>query len=85
MIELYHAERCPYCVRVRQYFEDNGVAYVSKPVPLGSQASPLKEELRKLGGKTQVPFLVDPSNGVKMFESADIIAYVEEHYVRKNQ
>ncbi len=80
MIELYHAERCPYCVKVRVFLEQQGIAYVSKPVPMGSASSGLKEELRKLGGKTQVPYLVDPERNVKMYESDDIIAYVTEHY-----
>ena len=34
----------------------------------------------KLGGKTQVPFLVDPEKGVQMYESSDIIAYLDENY-----
>jgi glutathione S-transferase len=55
---------------------------VLKPVVLGSSSSPVKEELKKLGGKTQVPYLVDPERNVKMYESDDIIAYVEEHYAR---
>ena len=82
MIEIYHAERCPYCIKVRQYLENAGVAYISKPVPLGSRTSVLKDELLKVGGKTQVPFLVDPQRDVKMFESDDIIAYVQRHYAQ---
>lgn len=81
MIEIYHAESCPYCVKVRQFLENEGVAYVSKPVSL-FKSSPLKEELRKIGGKTQVPFLNDPDRNVQMYESDDIIEYVTEHYVR---
>lgn len=83
MIELYHAERCPYCVKVRVFLEEESIAYVSKPVPLGSASSPLKDELRRLGGKTQVPYLVDPERNVKMYESDDIIDYITEHYVAK--
>ena len=30
----------------------------------------------------QVPYLVDPNSGVEMFESADIVAYLEAHYAR---
>ncbi len=78
MIELYHAESCPYCARVRQFMEESSIPYVSKPVPLGSRMTPLKEELKKLGGKTQVPFLYDPASGTKMYESADIIEYVKK-------
>jgi glutathione S-transferase len=82
MIEIYLAERCPFCVKVRVYMEQKGIPYVLKPVVLGSSSSPVKEELKKLGGKTQVPYLVDPERNVKMYESDDIIAYVEEHYAR---
>lgn len=84
MIELYHAESCPYCVRVRKYFEDAGIAYISKPVPLSGD-SPLKDELRRIGGKTQVPFLVDAAGSVKMYESLDIIEYVKTKYAQKGQ
>ncbi len=83
MIELYHAEDCPYCVRVRKFFEDSAVSYVSKPVPLRKN-SPIKEELLSLGGKIQVPFLVDPAKGVKMYESMDIIEYVKKNYLSAN-
>ena len=83
MIEVYLAERCPYCVKVRVYLEQAGIAYVLKPVLLGSATSPWKEELRRLGGKTQVPYLVDPERNVKMYESDDIIEYLQEHYAGK--
>ncbi len=82
MIELYHAERCPYCVKVRYFLEVESIPYVSKPVPLGSASTPLKEELMRLGGKTQVPFLVDPEKGMKMYESDEIIEHLTKYYVK---
>jgi glutathione S-transferase len=82
MIELFLAERCPFCVKVRLFMEQKGISYLLKPVVLGHGTSPVKEELRKLGGKVQVPFLVDPEKGIQMYESDDIIAYVEENYVQ---
>ena len=81
MIELYHSEGCPFCVKVRVAFEQMGVAYVSKAMPL-RVPSAFKEELIKLGGKSQVPFLLDPERSVKMYESDDIIEYVREHYAK---
>ena len=36
--------------------------------------------LRGLTGRSQVPYLVDPNTGVAMFESADIIDYLNETY-----
>lgn len=81
MLELYHAEGCPYCVKVRVFLEENSVAYVSKPVSL-RKVTPLKQELIQLGGKGQVPFLVDKSTDTKMYESDDIIAYVKKNYLK---
>lgn len=81
MIELYQSEGCPFCVKVRVAFEQMGVPYVSKSMPL-RVSSVFKEELIKLGGKSQVPFLFDPERSVKMYESDDIIAYVQEHYAK---
>jgi glutathione S-transferase len=80
VLELYHAEKCPYCVKVRLFFENNAVAYISKPVPL-RQGSPIKDELVKIGGKAQVPYLVDTGRQTKMYESDDIIAYVKKNYL----
>ena len=34
----------------------------------------------KLGGKLQFPFLVDPNNDVKMYESAKIVEYLWSEY-----
>ena len=31
-------------------------------------------------GKMMVPYLVDPNTGAAMFESADIVAYLERTY-----
>ena len=81
MIELYHSEGCPFCVKVRVAFEQMRVAYVSKAMPL-RVPSAFKEELIKLGGKSQEPFLSDPERSVKRYESDDIIEYVKEHYAK---
>lgn len=32
------------------------------------------------GGEDQIPYLVDTRRGVTMYESDDIVAYLEEHY-----
>lgn len=79
MLELYQKESCPYCHKVRQEFENMGVDYCIKPMPDGSTR---RKELIELGGKEQVPFLVDTDKNVKMYESEDIINYVKENYGR---
>ena len=80
MLELYHALSCPYCIKVTDYLAETGIKYVSKVTPLGSATNAAKEELRKLGGKIQVPFLADTEKNVQMYESDDIIAYLEKNY-----
>ena len=79
MIEIYQSEGCPFCVKVRVALEQMGVSYISKSMPLRVPSN-FKEELLKLGGKSQVPFLHDPEKGIKMYESDDIIEYVRETY-----
>ena len=36
-----------------------------------------KESLIKIGGKRQVPFLVDTERNIQMYESNDIIEYLK--------
>jgi glutathione S-transferase len=62
--------------------EEKGIAYVLKPVVLGRHTSIIKDELKNLGGKIQVPFLVDPEKNIKMYESDDIISYIEDNYAQ---
>ncbi len=79
MLILIHKEECPYCAKVRQFFSDNHVSYVSLVSPTNS---PSRDILLKLGGKAQVPFLIDFDKGSFMYESDDIIDYVKQNYIK---
>ncbi len=83
MLQLYLDLGCPFCVRVTEHLDDVEVPYVPKQMSPFAD-SETRRELIELGGKPQVPFLYDPERGVKMYESADIIRYVDEHYVAEN-
>jgi glutathione S-transferase len=48
------------------------------PCPPGGKR--FRPKVRKLGGKEQFPFLVDPNTKKQMFESDDIISYLFETY-----
>lgn len=76
-LELYDFEACPYCRRVREVLTELDLDYVARPVAHGS---PRREELRRLGGKVQAPFLRDPNTDVALYESADIIDYLNRTY-----
>ena len=40
----------------------------------------IREDLIKRGGKRQVPYLVDTDRQVEMYESEDIVEYLNENY-----
>ncbi len=73
MLDLYILETCPYCRKVMDYFEANGIKFNKKNISDKEN----REELIKLGGHEQVPFLCDTSNHKCMYESDDIISYVK--------
>ena len=72
MFKLYTYTSCPYCAKVRSAFEEMGLSYEEIDAERGTPGS---EELVKLGGKQQVPFLVDEEAGISLYESNDIIHY----------
>lgn len=73
MLLLYTMDGCPYCKKVMDHLEEKGITYrnlnIADPVNL--------DELLLLGGEKQVPFLVDTDKNVKMYESGDIIEYLD--------
>lgn len=79
MIQLYFDPICPFCVRVTEHLEARGIAFEPKQLSIRGD-SETRQELVALGGKPQVPFLRDPERDVQMYESADIIDYVDGHY-----
>ena len=73
MFDLYIMETCPYCKKVLAFAEEKGVEL--NKIDIADKSS--EETLIKLGGKRQVPFLVDKDRNVQMYESADIIEYLK--------
>lgn len=83
MLELYQAENCPYSETVRQELTELGVSYViHNPRRHGGSIRNLQtqEELVTIGGQDQLPFLVDHSRDVTMYESNAIVEYLHQHY-----
>lgn len=73
MLELFILESCPYCQKVMSYMDENNIKYTK--IDTANKAS--EESLIQIGGKRQVPFLVDTDRNIQMYESADIIEYVK--------
>jgi glutathione S-transferase len=74
---LYNMEGSPYCRKVREALSELDLEHVVKNMPKGT---PKRAELVERGGKFQVPYLADPNTDTEMYESDDIIAYLEESY-----
>jgi len=79
MMELYQFASCPYCQKVIRGMKSFGLEE-NKDFQLieASRGTPGRATVEKLGGLSQVPFLVDGS--VKMYESDDILTYLEKKY-----
>jgi glutathione S-transferase len=83
MLELYQAEDCPYSQKARAKLSELGVSYVvhnprSHDGDVRNEQA--YEELRTLGGQDQIPFLVDHQRGETMYESDQIVEYLDRHY-----
>lgn len=77
LLELWSFEASPYCRRVRETLTRLGLDYRVHNVGKRGRRRP---ELVALGGKMQVPYLVDPNTGSALYESNDIVAYLRQTY-----
>jgi glutathione S-transferase len=74
---IYYKPTCPFCRRVMAVVDRLGVEVEWRDIV----AQPdFAEELVARGGKQQVPYLVDESAGVEMYESDAIVAYLQEKH-----
>lgn len=73
MLELFVLENCPYCLKVTSFLDKEHMRY--KKIDITNKES--EEALIKMGGKRQVPFLVDTERNIQMYESNDIIEYLK--------
>ena len=76
MLILYTKTGCPFCVRVLTKFSELGLQFDEYNIADEKNL----QELLSRGGKRQVPFFVDQERGVSMYESGDIISYLESTY-----
>lgn len=79
-LELWSFEASPYCRLVRERLCELEIPYVLHNVAKGS---PKREAFVARSGKMMVPYLADPNTGREMFESADIVDYLEKTYARR--
>jgi glutathione S-transferase len=80
-LELWSFEASPYCRLAREALCELEIPYLLHNVPKKGKT---REAFIARSGKMMVPFLVDPNTGKEMFESADIVRYLNETYASEN-
>ena len=73
MLELFTLETCPYCQKVMNFLDKEHMKY--NKIDITNKES--EDSLIKIGGKRQVPFLIDSERNIQMYESDDIIEYLK--------
>ena len=76
-LELYSFEASPFCRIVREKLSSREIPYLLHNVARGSAG---REAFVARSGKMRVPYLVDPNTGTEMFESDDIVRYLDGTY-----
>jgi len=77
-LALYEFEGCPYCRKVREALSVLDLDAIVYPCPKGGRT--FRPEVERRGGKQQFPYLVDPNEGVALYESDAIVRHLFEHY-----
>ena len=73
MLDLFILESCPYCKKVMSFLDEHEIKY--NKIDIKNKTS--EEALIQIGGKRQVPFLIDKDRNIQMYESNDIIEYLK--------
>ncbi len=76
-LELYSFESSPFCRIAREALCSLEIPYLLHNIAKGS---PGRDAFVKRSGKMRVPYLVDPNTSRSMFESADIVRYLQKTY-----
>ena len=76
-LELWSFEASPYCRLVRETLSSLEIPYLLHNVAKGSGR---RDGFVARSGKMMVPYLADPNTGTELFESAEIVAYLERTY-----
>ena len=86
MLELYQAESCPHSRQVREKLTELGLSYVAHNprLPGDEGGDVLNEqthaELSAVGGKDEIPLLVDTDQEKALYDDDDIVDHLERYY-----
>lgn len=77
-ITLFGWEGAPYVKVVRETLSELGLAHILVNCANGSMNRDVL--MKRTKGVFQAPYIIDPNTGVEMFESAEIVKYLEQVY-----
>jgi glutathione S-transferase len=77
MLTLYYKPNCVFCRRVLAVIDRLGIEVELRNIEENSQYA---DALIAHGGKRQVPYLVDQTQAVSLYESDAIVAHLQKHY-----
>src|SRR5262249_57857194 len=72
-LALYEFEACPFCRKVREALSILDLDAIVYPCPKGGPR--YREEVKRRGGKAQLPYLVHPHTGHTMYQATDTVPY----------
>lgn len=78
-LTLYYQPTCSYCLKVINYLHSAGIEVSMKNI---AERMENRQELLRIGGKTQTPCLV--IDGKALYESDDIIAWFKLNWSKVN-
>lgn len=73
---LYVRTGCRHCAKVLSVAEELGITFELKNI----QDWDTHEELEAVGGKVQVPYLIDAAHNVALYEADDIVDHLHRTY-----
>lgn len=77
MLILYTKTYCPYSDRVRDFISKMGIVVEERRI---DKDRTYYDELIAKGGREETPFLVDTEHNIAMYESEDIVRYLNDTY-----
>lgn len=76
MLKIYVKDGCPFCAAVLSKVDALQIEIEEKNVSEPQNTA----DMIRIGGKRQEPFLYDEEKDIKMYESANIIEYLNKIY-----
>ncbi len=80
MLTMYVKTGCPYCALAIGKVDDLDLKVEYKNIADDAVAAELVER----GGKRTVPYLVDEERSVEMYDSSNIVDYLNKNYAGKD-